>query len=135
MNASIPQDSVIGCLLFLIYINNLPKIINRPCVLFLIVTVSQCRKSRHRQLLNRVFFCLWREQTWIFIICCCGGNRNTHFMKILTILLLRISSNRVSFVTFRVQNPKKHPLQYLVISRFGTVHYYKNIRKLLCSVC
>ncbi|CAF4778811.1 unnamed protein product [Pieris macdunnoughi] len=34
LKASIPQGSVIGCLLFLIYINDLPKVMHEPCILF-----------------------------------------------------------------------------------------------------
>lgn len=33
-NSSIPQGSVLGCILFLIYINNLPSIVDTDCVIF-----------------------------------------------------------------------------------------------------
>ncbi|KAI5632658.1 reverse transcriptase (RNA-dependent DNA polymerase) domain-containing protein [Phthorimaea operculella] len=49
INASIPQGSVIGCLLFLAYINDFPKVINETCVLFAddISLLISCKNSEN----------------------------------------------------------------------------------------
>ena len=61
INASIPQGSVIGCLLFIIYINDLPKIINESCVLFAddISVLTSCQNNNNltetlTEILNKI---------------------------------------------------------------------------------
>lgn len=47
VKGSIPQGSVLGCILFLIYVNDLPKVIKSTCVLYAddITVVFPCDKS------------------------------------------------------------------------------------------
>lgn len=64
VNTSIPQGSVIGCLLFLLYINNLPNAINAKCILFA-DDVSLLFKSSQKIDYNYVIDTLKNTKQWL----------------------------------------------------------------------
>jgi hypothetical protein len=65
INASIPQGSVIGCLLFLIYINDLPKIMSEPCVMFAddISLLTSCNNNSNIN--NKLQLILNKTTNWM----------------------------------------------------------------------
>lgn len=65
INASIPQGSVIGCLLFLVYINDFPKFINEPCILFAddISLIISCLNKFDLQ--NKIHSILEKTVSWL----------------------------------------------------------------------
>jgi hypothetical protein len=55
---SIPQESVLGCILFLLYVNDLPKNLDNKCILYAddITVIFQCDNSEQlKQQLNTCF--------------------------------------------------------------------------------
>lgn len=95
-NWSIPQGSVIGCILFIIYINDLPKISLNPCILFAddVSLLFECSSSNNS--INRIQETFNDVKTWL-------SEHN-----------LEINCNKTKLIQFRPH--QKQPLNLSTVS-------------------
>ncbi|KAG6449746.1 hypothetical protein O3G_MSEX006201 [Manduca sexta] len=107
IHASIPQGSVIGCLLFLIYINDLPKILDWPCVLFAddISLLTSCKS--HTNLNEKICNILSKTENWM------------------TSHNLQLNYQKTKLITFHP--PQKQPLNIDISYKGTTLELVKNV--------